>query len=81
VELTSQSDPIYPIITERDDHLLVTMPADWSLEPLYEELAERGQKVIKEKRSNGFWRIRVTKPPPPPDEGEPAPVHVRAVAA
>lgn len=77
---TDSERPWYPQVSERADYDLVTMPAEWPLEPLYEQLAVEGRTVIKEKKAHGLWRIRVSKRPDPGDGGEPteAPAAVAA---
>jgi hypothetical protein len=63
-------EPLFPQVTEHDTYTLVVMPRGWPLEPLYQELGERGLRVLGCKEKRGLWHIRVSKPQTPEDEPE-----------
>lgn len=69
--MTEQTDPEWPQVEERAEYDLVTMPADWPVQPLLDELQASGRKILKVRKSGDLVRVRVSKPAPPPDEGEP----------
>lgn len=61
-------EPLFPVVTEHDTHVLVVMPAKWPLQPLREELRERGQHILSVEKVGTMHRIRCSKPQEPDDE-------------